>query len=138
MRVKTIDGIEYNLSASSGETRNNASSYHLKALSIIKELYPAASVSEEITIKTFKNKTAYIDIFLPAFKVAVEVHGPQHYTFNKFFHQNKREYIAAKIRDSEKAEWCYINGFKFVELKYDEPDDEWNRRIRTAIESAIR
>lgn len=138
MRVKTIDGHEYNLSISNGETRQGASSFHMKALDIIKSLYPAASIGEEITIKTYRNKTSYVDIFLPAFKVVIEIHGPQHYTYNKFFHKDKRQFLAAKKKDVEKAEWCNINGFKFVELKYDESDDIWNGRIREAIESAIR
>lgn len=56
-------------------------------------------------------------------KMAVEVHGPQHEKFHKFFHNNSRaNYLASIKRDAQKADWLEENGFIFIEI-YDKDID---------------
>ena len=38
-------------------------------------------------------------------------------------------FLKARANDSRKKEWCEMNKIKFIELPFDEEDDEWTRRI---------
>ena len=59
-----------------------------------------------------------VDILNATIKVAVEVNGPQHSSFNKFFHGNSRaKYLASIKRDWQKANWLEKNGYKLIELE---------------------
>ena len=59
-----------------------------------------------------------VDILNATIKVAVEVNGPQHSSFNKFFHGNSRaKYLSSIKRDHQKAEWLEKNGYKLIELE---------------------
>jgi len=54
-------------------------------------------------------------------KIAIEVNGPQHKEFNKFFHNNsKANYLNSIRRDWEKTEWLEKNGFTLIEIEHDE------------------
>ena len=51
-------------------------------------------------------------------KIAVEVNGPQHSSFNKFFHNNSRmKYLESIKRDYQKRKWLEKNDFKVLELE---------------------
>jgi hypothetical protein len=53
-----------------------------------------------------------VDIVNMTKKIAIEVQGSQHETFNKFFHDNSRaKYLASIKRDAKKAEWLALNDF---------------------------
>jgi hypothetical protein len=53
-----------------------------------------------------------VDIVNMTKKIAIEVQGAQHETFNKFFHNNSRStYLASIKRDAKKAEWLALNNF---------------------------
>ncbi len=59
-----------------------------------------------------------VDFLNATRKIAVEVNGSQHSSFNKFFHQNSRaKYLSSIRRDYEKYEWLMKNGYKFVEIE---------------------
>tara|TARA_Y100000593_G_C4160372_1_gene261720 strand:- start:144 stop:560 length:417 start_codon:yes stop_codon:yes gene_type:complete len=59
-----------------------------------------------------------VDILNATVKVAVEVNGPQHSSFNKFFHGNSRaKYLMSIKRDHQKAEWLAKNGYKLIEIE---------------------
>ena len=58
-----------------------------------------------------------VDILNATKKIAVEIQGGQHESFNKFFHDNSRlKYLQSIKRDVQKEKWLNINGFKFLEL----------------------
>ena len=44
--------------------------------------------------------------------------------------ENKADFLKAKARDEDKAEWCEINNIELTVLKYSETEDEWKRAIR--------
>jgi hypothetical protein len=107
------------------------SSYHIKARNLLKELYPTCIILEEVSIPLTRKDIVYLDIFLPLLKIAVEVHGEQHYKFVAGFHRTYRDFLQQKQRDKKKAEWLELNGFKFVELKFNEDISEWKNKITT-------
>jgi len=58
-----------------------------------------------------------VDILNATKKIAVEIQGNQHESFNEFFHQNSRlKYLESIKRDVKKEKWLKINNFKFLEL----------------------
>jgi len=59
-----------------------------------------------------------VDILNATKKIAVEVNGPQHSSFNKFFHKNSRmNYLESIKRDYQKREWLEKNNFKIIEVE---------------------
>ena len=58
-----------------------------------------------------------VDIFNATKKIAIEIQGNQHESFNKFFHDNSRlKYLQSIKRDVVKSKWIEINNFKYLEL----------------------
>ena len=65
-----------------------------------------------------------VDFLNATKKIAVEVHGPQHSEFNKFFHNDSRlNYLKSIKRDVKKEEWLALNRYTFVEIYHDEVED---------------
>ena len=65
-----------------------------------------------------------VDFLNATKKIAVEVHGPQHSEFNKFFHNDSRlNYLKSIKRDVKKEELLALNKYTFVEIYHDEVDD---------------
>ncbi len=110
--------------------RENASKLHMRARTLLKEIFPLSMIFEEIPlVGTFK-QVLYLDLYLHTQRLAVEVHGEQHYKFNSFFYENRQAFARAQSRDRTKIEWCKLNNIDLVELPYDESDREWEFRIR--------
>lgn len=49
-------------------------------------------------------------------KIAIEVHGGQHFEFNKFFHGNLTNWTNSFKRDLDKYNWLIENEFQVIEL----------------------
>ena len=64
--------------------------------------------------KLFKNKKTKrwlkCDIYIPKFKLYIEVHGGQHYKFYKHFHKTKDHYLYEKQLDRIKRNFAKKNG----------------------------
>ena len=59
-----------------------------------------------------------VDILNATKKIAIEVNGPQHGSFHKFFHKNSRSnYLESIKRDCQKREWLEKNNFKVLEIE---------------------
>ena len=62
-----------------------------------------------------------VDLLNATKKIAVEIQGDQHESFNKFFHDNSRlKYLQSIKRDVKKVKWLEMNEFKFLELYEDD------------------
>lgn len=121
MLVKDLDGKESKLDMRGCmEGRDNCSSYHAEARDLLKERYPTFIILEEVPVTIKKGKTEYLDFFIPLKKLIIEVHGEQHYTFNKHFHRDKNGWAGQMRRDRLKREWAELNGLRLIELKYNE------------------
>ena len=58
-----------------------------------------------------------VDFINATKKIAIEVNGPQHDEFNKFFHGNSRaKYLQSMKRDIQKANWLEKNGFILMQI----------------------
>lgn len=135
MKVKDLDFKEYKLTlggytVQANETRPR-STYHLTARKILKSLFPTAQILEEVPINLRWNQKVHIDFLINQFKIVVEVHGQQHYKFTPMFHASAQDFIKQKKRDNDLKEWCVINNFTYIELKYDESPEEWIKKINT-------
>lgn len=61
-----------------------------------------------------------IDIINFTRKIAIEIQGKQHYTFNKHFHGNRANFLGSIIRDTKKLDWLNLNDIKLIEILQDE------------------
>ncbi len=58
-----------------------------------------------------------VDLINMTKRIAVEVQGAQHDSFNKFFHNNSRaNYLSSIKRDYDKRVWLENNDFKVLEI----------------------
>ena len=58
-----------------------------------------------------------LDIYNANKKIAVEVQGKQHQTYNPYFHGNdRRKWLSQLRRDDLKLQFCLTNGIKLVEI----------------------
>lgn len=111
----------------------NKSSLHKKAKLLLKEVYPFDRILEEIKLPGTKNtrrrSLLSADFFIPNRNLVIEVHGEQHYKYNSFFFKNNMEFYRAQARDRDKIRWCEINEIRFIELAFDESEDEWRKKL---------
>jgi len=103
------------------------SSYHLQCRALLKEMFPTSPVCEEVFLPGSGNLR--LDFYLPHQRMAIEVHGEQHYKLKSMFHSNKAAFLSAKKRDVDKIKWCENNNIRLVALKYSDSIDEWKRQI---------
>lgn len=106
------------------------SKLHLKVRELIKSYYGLSKTLEEVSIKGFpRGKTLYLDFFIPNLKLVIEANGNQHTEHVGYFHSNKAKFLLAQNNDRLKKEWAELNGFKFIELFWNETEDEWRKKL---------
>jgi len=120
MKVIGLDGRTYNWPskkdcARHGKERKTRSEIQDYAVKLVQSLYPTRLVLEEVKIPGGR---LFIDIYVPGEKLAIEVHGIQHFKYSKFFHRSIPKFIEAKKRDKQKEEWCKKNNIRFIILPY--------------------
>jgi hypothetical protein len=133
MQVKTLDGHNQNwqLTGHYAHARlNNKSDLHISARNLLKTQFPTLQILEEVPLPIRKSDNYFLDFYIPMLKTAIEVHGEQHYKFIGFYHNSQLNFLKQQKRDREKKEWCEINSIKYIELPYNENQDEWINRIR--------
>ena len=80
----------------------------------LKQYWENHVVYEEFPVYGTKLK---VDLVNATKKIAIEVNGPQHDNFNKFFHGNSRaKYLESIKRDIQKREWLELNDFIIMEI----------------------
>lgn len=130
MKVVDENGKEYswNLYGNLPRPSDNRprSKLHLNIRDVLKELYPTDAVLEEVPIP---GKVLFLDFYLPLRKMAVEVNGEQHYSYNKFHFKNKLDFLEAQRRDIYKKNWCECNGIKLVTIKFDDDDGTIRKQL---------
>ncbi len=91
------------------------SKLQFKAKQFFKPIWATQIVYEEFPVFGSRMK---VDFLNATKKIAVEVNGPQHSSFNKFFHNNSRvNYLESLKRDHEKSLWLEQNNFTLIELE---------------------
>lgn len=134
MKVIGLDGKEHSWNPISKEAKSSKRSKpHEKVKELLESIFPYDRIIEEVSLPGTKHQhrksTLRADFFLPNRNLIVEIHGEQHYTFNRFFFKNKLEFFRAQARDRDKKEWCRLNDITLIELKHDEDIDEWRKKI---------
>lgn len=107
------------------ETRPR-SSLHLDARQVLQEQFPTDRILEEVSIP---GHHLFLDFFIPRIKLAIEVHGEQHYKFVAHFHENLAGFARAKKNDNDKIAWCRLNNIKHVVFPHTESPNEWRTKI---------
>ena len=132
-KVKDLDGNEHKWSmigytVGFDETKPR-SKLHLSARELIKSLFPASPILEEVLIPITKKSKLYLDFYLKIEGIAVEVQGEQHFNWVPHFHKSKFEFYHQQRNDKLKADWCDLNGIDLITLPYNEDIDEWRSRF---------
>lgn len=86
---------------------------------LIKECFPYLKYEKEYKVK-FRGHNLFFDFCLPELGTMIEVQGEQHYKFVKFYHESKPKFRQHKLRDQYKKEWCELNKYSLVHIKYSE------------------
>ena len=133
MKTRGLDGQVHNwklhgyvVRASESRPR---SKLHLKARTILKDIFPTVQILEEVAAPITRTEKLFFDFYINTVKLVVEVHGQQHYKFNTLFHSAAQDFANQRKRDRRKAEWCEYNNITYVELPYNEDEDQWRFRI---------
>lgn len=113
----------------SANDSKSRSKLHIAARTILYELFPTMQILEEVPINARPGKTQYLDFYINQIKLCVEVHGQQHYKFNSLYHASAQDFLRQKKNDNDKAEWCWLNNITYIELPYNEKEEEWKKRI---------
>ena len=134
MLITGLDDREYVWSVSKyKKKKRKVSKHHLRARELLSELFPFETILEELTLpgsKTAIRKTVlYADFYIHSYRLMVEVHGKQHYSFTSHFHKDKKSFFQSKMRDRDKRKWCDKNSIVLVELPYNETTNEWEIRM---------
>jgi hypothetical protein len=105
------------------------SSLHKKARKLLQQVYDTEVILEEVTIPVDIGYNLYLDFYIPLYKIAIEVHGKQHYEFCQRFHKDLLGFAKHKKRDTDKSEWCRINSINLIILPYNEVK-EWIKYLK--------
>lgn len=138
MKVTGINGKEYvwNLTGYDvfNDDKRKRSKYHVRARNLLKEIYNSYRILEEVKLpgstELHRKSVLYLDFYIPSIRLAIEVHGEQHYEYNPFFHKSKADFLKSLARDDDKIKWCELNNIDIIVLKYSESEDEWRNRIK--------
>lgn len=139
MKIVGLNGREYtwNLTAYDifNDDKRKRSKYHLRARSLLKEIYSSYRILEEVKLpgstELHRKSVLYLDFYIPTLKRGFEVHGQQHYEYCSFFHKSMADFIKSQARDDDKTRWCELNGITLTILKYSESENEWRQRIKS-------
>lgn len=118
-----LDGRHHSIKLIS-KTRSNASSLHISARNILKELFPLYRIYEEVYIVS---PPLYLDFFIPHIGV-FEINGSQHEKYTPYFHNTKAKFFKGRRNDELKSDWCDINGLTLIKLNWNEKE-RWREII---------
>lgn len=130
MKITGLDNKEYAWSPTYNSSNTEVrSKLHERAKTLLTKLYPNDIITEEISLPGSGRPPLRADIFLPMRSIMVEVHGEQHFKYNKFFFKDKGQFFKAKARDQKKKDWCNLNDIMLVEFNFNESDEEWKNKL---------
>jgi len=137
MKVVGLNGREYNIDTKKYALKHNdsrkKSKYHLQARDFLNSYFSGYSILEEVklpgTTNPANHSALFLDFFIPSFKIGIEVHGEQHYTYCPFFHKNKAGYYRSNHRDNVKKNWCDLNKVELIIFKYSDGPEIWRNQL---------
>ncbi len=127
MKFKTLDGKERTLRNAKSYIINwdkkSRSKFQFDVKKFLKKYWQEDVVFEEVKVVGTR---LTLDFLNATKKVAIEVQGHQHFSYVKFFHGNRINYLNQIKRDYKKIEFCELNGIKLVEIY---PKDELSKDL---------
>jgi hypothetical protein len=87
---------------------------------LLKKLIPGEEIINEYHI----GDKLKLDIYCPAYKLAIEFHGRQHFFYTGRFFDSKYEFEEAQKRDVKKAQWCKDNDIVLIVFRYNDALNE--------------
>ena len=117
LRLKNIFGREINKNVGKYVIDWNAkckSKLQFNAKQFFKDHWEYHICFEEFPVYGTRLK---VDLLNATKKIAVEVNGPQHTEFVKFFHENPANYLKSIKRDWQKTEWLESNDYTLIEIE---------------------
>lgn len=130
MNVVDFDGKEHTISVTkyAFNQRESSSKNHKKVREILKGVWPFDKALEEVLLPGCK-PPLYVDFLIPNQRIAIEVHGRQHFEFVYHFHKTKANFFKAQARDRKKAEWLKLNDIDLIVLSDKDSVDDWRTEI---------
>lgn len=137
MKVRGLNGRVYTLDLKKHTVRadddRKRSIPHLKARELLHEYFKGYSIYEEVKLpgstNPSKKSVLFLDFFVPNARLAVEVHGVQHYVYSPFFHKTVAGFYESIYRDKLKKEWCEINSIDLIILDARDHIDIWKEQL---------
>jgi hypothetical protein len=98
---------------------------------IFNELIPGEKIVNEFHV----GERLMLDVYCPAYKIAAEYHGRQHFFFNTMFHESNRDFVEGQLRDERKLELCKEQGIAVISFRYNDNlnEDVVHNRIVEAL-----
>ena len=98
---------------------------------ILRKILP----NEKIDFEHHIGERLRLDIYVPAYELAIEYHGRQHFEWVPFFHEDPADFQLAVARDQRKADLCKKLGITLVVFRYNDSLDETSvfNRILTSV-----
>ena len=93
---------------------------HSALYKLLQNLFPG----ERVVLEHHIGERLRLDIFVPAYNLAVEFHGRQHFEFVEHFHGTIYEFRASQERDQRKMELCKEQGIALVVFRYNDKLNE--------------
>lgn len=94
-----------------------------KGEKIIRKWLEDNHIAYEVQYK-IGNKTWRYDIYIPSTNTIVEVHGSQHYQFEKHFHKSLKVFYQKQKRDKDKQRYAESFGHNYLIVDYREHKPE--------------
>jgi len=117
MKFKTLDGKDRTLRNAKSYIINwdgkSRSKFQFDVKQFLKKYWVGDVVFEELRVVGTRLS---LDFFNATKKIAIEVQGSQHFSYVKFFHGNRINYLNQIKRDYKKIEFCELNHIKFAEI----------------------
>jgi len=130
MKFVGLNGNEYIINFDKDVKESHSSKLQEEARELIEKRFPASTLYEEVILRGCNNLIA--DFFIPSLNILIEVHGAQHYIFNKHFHKDIASFKLYQSNDILKQEWCELNNVLYIELPYNKKK-EWNEIITESL-----
>jgi len=132
--VINCGGIRCTWNPLSRETKKRISKLQQRAINAILEMFPGTIILKEVGIPIFScpSKTLFLDIYLPKFNIAIEVHGKQHNNIVTWYH-TKSQWRRQHSNDELKARFCEINFIPLLYFHYNETEDVWKSKLKEIL-----
>lgn len=106
------------------------SQLHKKARLLLRDIYPTLQICEEVLVPLRRDKKIFLDFYINTIKTVVEVHGAQHYKFNSLYHSCAQDFLNQQKRDMDLRDWCNLNNLNYIELPFNEDEQQWHQRLK--------